>query len=71
MQNVADHDANKVGLGAVPGLDVVVKSSMEVLVVCDGEVELGSRASTHQQEGDDVSWKHVSKTDSYRCTNLR
>ena len=56
MQYVAEDNSDKIGLCAVPWLDVVSVSAMEILLVSDGEVDLTSCASGQQEQGCKVTW---------------
>ena len=55
MQYVAEDNSDKIRLRAVPWLDVVSVSAVEILLVSDGEVDLTRRASGQQEQGCEVT----------------
>ena len=59
MQYVAEDNSDKIRLRAVPWLDVVSVSAVEILLVSDGEVDLTRRASGQQEQGCEVTFNNT------------
>ena len=51
VQYVAEDNPDKIGLRAVPRLDVVAVPAVEIFLVHDREVDLASGAASQQEEG--------------------
>ena len=56
MQYVTEDNTDKIGLCAVPRLDVVEVAPVEIFIVDDGEVDLTRCATGQQQQGCEVTW---------------
>ena len=71
MQYVAEDNSDKIRLCAVPWLDVVSVSAVEILLVSDGEVDLTRRASGQQEQGCEVTWEWRQRRISNQMSHLR